>query len=124
MITCLVGLPGSGKTWYAKNVLKPDVLVDDPKDISDFPRELPVDKHMCVCDPMLCLKKCRDKSKLPVMYPEHEIQYIFFENAPEKCKKNVDFRCDGRYVEITGRMLTKMYDIPDGIVPLIVWGPK
>lgn len=124
MITCLVGLPGSGKTWYATNVLKPDVLVDDPKGFSDFPKVLPADKHMVVCDPLLCFQKCRDKSLLPIMYPEHDIKYVFFENSPEKCKNNVEYRADGRYVDITARMLTKNYIIPDGVIPLKIWSPN
>ena len=121
MITCLAGLPGSGKTWYANNVLKPDILVDDPKDIKDFPKDLPLDQHMVVSDPMFCLKHVREKQILGIMYPGHEIRFIFFENAPEKCKSNVEYRRDGRYVDITAKYLAKNYDIPEGVVPLPVW---
>ena len=123
MIICVVGLPGSGKTWYAKNVLKWDYLVDDPTDFFDFPRDVPPEKTVVVCDPALCMSKTRAKSILGVMYPEHEIEWIFFENDLEQCKKNVAYRNDGRKVNITLEHLSKNYVIPEGVVPLPVWRP-
>lgn len=124
MIICVVGLPGSGKTWYAKNVLKGDYLVDDPFDFVDFPRDVPLDKTVVICDPALCLSRIRAKSILDVMYKGHSFKWIFFENNIEKCRQNIAYRNDGRKVNITLEHLSNHYEIPEGVVPLPIWSPK
>ena len=44
----------------------------------------------------------------------YDIEWIFFENNPEKCLANVHRRDDGRKVEGLIRQLTKEYTIPIG----------
>ena len=121
MIICVVGLPGSGKTWYAKNVLHWDYLVDDPKSVDDFPS---IEEHerIVICDPLLCAALYEDR--LRALYPGHDIEYIFFENNVQKCLKNIQFRNDDRHVHITLMNMAKQYTIPDGVVPLEIWSPK
>lgn len=125
MITILVGLPGSGKTWYANNVLKYDVFLDDPRDFAEFPKT--VNGHFVIADPLLCFEHTRAKTILPYMYPEETITYLFFENNPEKCVKNVEYRSnmgDNRDVLKAIKHLTTKYTIPEGVEPLIIWSPQ
>lgn len=125
MLIILVGLPGSGKTWYAQNVLKYDYFIDDPKGFFDFPTD--VNGTIVIADPHLCSEHLRAKSILPVMYPKHSIKWIFFENNPEKCRKNVEYRSkngDNRNVLKCIEHLTKLYTIPDGSEIIEIWNPK
>lgn len=127
MITLLIGLPGSGKTWYAQNVLEYDVFIDDPKDLSDFPRDINSSQHIVIADPMLCVGLDRAVSFLMEVYSEHSIEYIFFENNPEKCQRNVEYRIENgdiRKVNITADILVKQYSIPNDVKIIPIWSPK
>lgn len=125
MITLLVGLPGSGKTWYANNVLEYDEFLDDPKSFFDFPKT--VNGHLVIADPLLCYAHARAKTILPYMYPGETIKYIFFENNPEKCIKNVEYRTkngDNRDVLKPIQYLSKMYTIPEDAEIIQIWSPE
>lgn len=106
----VIGLPGSGKTYYMENTLKPKgfTLVDDIENT----RQIPNDKNLIaisdvnLCVPEICLMAFHSvKSFLP----EHNINFLTFENDPEKCKANVKYRNDGRDVMEDIDNLTKIY---------------
>jgi len=119
-IIFVVGLPGSGKTSYAKTI--GGVLVDDPKGLDDFPLER-VDL-LVVSDPMLCVLKTREEGEevLRERYGDFETEYIFFENDPCQCLSNSQRRKD-KPVEDSIFWLSSMYQIPEGIIPIKCWKP-
>lgn len=149
-VVCLVGLPGSGKTfvgrqiaienggegWFFDDISQPRSQFDYAhaptvferfvSRITDpfFTQHLPKEKHVAVLtDVNLCEPEQREKAIETIRHyrPDAEIEWIFFENAPDKCRKNVFLRSDGRKVEETIRRFSKSYVIPEGVTPRPVW---
>jgi hypothetical protein len=54
------------------------------------------------------------------MYGDFEKEYVFFENDPEQCLLNSKRRI-GKPVEDSIYWLTKMYHIPEGVIPIKCW---
>lgn len=130
-ITFLVGLPGSGKTHYG-NLLAEDpnvVYIDDISVREDPMREIQLAmgvEHILISDVFLCREEERKKAIRVVRRIaalerfDYEVDWVFFENNPEQCLKNVAYRDkqgDHRAVNGLIRELTKEYKIPQGIVP-------
>jgi len=121
-ITVLVGLPGSGKSYYIKqNSDSKTIIVDDPKNANELPDKLTSD--LIIADCHLCREKTRESLHkiLQIRYQKAEINYVFFENNPEQCLQNVKFRNDGRFVEPTIKNYSKEYNIPDNATVLPVF---
>jgi hypothetical protein len=97
----LVGLPGSGKTHYGKRMGLPfldDVTqhggleavqelakTTDTIVLSDYSFIFPTDRHQA-------------EYVLNYRFPGCKIYYIAFDNDPEKCWANIQFRDDGRVI--------------------------
>lgn len=124
-ITVLVGLPGSGKTYLGNSLQNENrIYIDDiRKDTLGSLRKL-VEKQkfpdIIISDVWLCEEKERNKCKAWLSWhaPDYEIEWIFFENSPDKCLENVKRRNangDCRKVEGLIRQLTKEYVIPEGV---------
>lgn len=131
-ITMLVGLPGSGKTTLGNRMIGDDgVQLPDPNTIflDDITVIGGIDElneaiafgweNIIVSDVFLCRPIDRDKAirwleKNAVGY---EVEWIYFENAPDKCRENVRRRNAGgdpRKVSELINELTKFYVIPKG----------
>lgn len=113
-IILIVGLPASGKTTLIKNMK--GHIFDDINTLDGLPKIL--NKDLIIADVNFCVTEIRNKavSILQGMYPNTEIEYIFFENNPEKCFENVKKRNDNR--EVYGLILTysKIYKIPKDVI--------
>lgn len=132
-VTFLVGLPGSGKTELGKRMLEQDKCATFYDDISyqdqskptstdqlffeALKRAKPSDSFI-VADVYLCEKPIRDMAVKTVrtLNPHACIRWIFFENSPEKCIRNVAHRNDGREVIGSIERFSKSYVIPPGPV--------
>lgn len=112
-IILFVGLPGSGKTYWARKMC--DVVVDDITDMAQLP---PSDKlewrDLGITDVNFCNPGTIEKATdiLKGMYPSHTIGVSYFANDPEQCRENVRLRNDGRQVEETIRKFAKIYKPP------------
>lgn len=112
-IILFVGLPGSGKTYWAKKMC--NLVIDDITDIGQLP---PPDKlgnrDLGITDVNFCNPGTIDRAVkiLKGMYPTHTIGVSYFENNPDKCRNNVKKRNDGRNVEETIRRFSKLYKPP------------
>lgn len=121
-IIAVIGLPGSGKSYYLdKFKNNPDyIIIDDPKNISEIPVD--VDKNILIADCHLCRKEVLNSFKQVInkILPKHSIELVFFENNPNQCLKNVEYRNDGRKVEATIIQYSKKYEIPEGekVIPI------
>lgn len=127
-ITMITGNCGSGKSFLAKSLCKKSntILFDDlgiASSIADFKQVLMTDKNLVVTDVNLCEASTREKATklIKSISPDREIEWIFFENNIEKCRKNVIHRDDGRNVEGTLRRFSKTYTIPEDVIPLKIW---
>lgn len=99
-------------------------LIDDIKSVDELPAEGSYD-IVVITDPNFCRTEVRKNAEIFLFLRYgHEIEWFFFENAPEKCKKNVLYRDDGRKVNSFIDMLSKEYIIPEGITPVPIWQPN
>lgn len=111
----LIGLPGSGKTYLAKTKYVPMgyTLLDDPNnvDLLIFKGKNLPDKFV-VTDPSFCKEKAREAATIFFEDFGYEVEWIFFENNPEKCRKLIELRNDGRVI---GNFEAYQYSIPQGV---------
>ena len=120
-----VGLPGSGKTYHAKKAAKKlkGFLIDDIN--SSFQMKTALEDHdtIIITSPKLCHKADREFGIkiIKEISEDIEIEWIYFENDPEKCLRNIAFRNDGRLVENYIQYLTKIYRPPENA--LKIWQP-
>jgi hypothetical protein len=94
--TVLVGLPGCGKSYYGRALLKSlnkSIFLDDIKDFSEVILSRCFYDNIIIADPWLCDDKIRKLAveKLPGAY------WLFWENDPEQCWKNIQGR-DSRVI--------------------------
>lgn len=122
-ITIIVGLPGSGKTTYG-NTLE-GVFIDDLSivGLDILQKEIKSSTpHIIISDVFLCREKDRSLAQIWLQQnaPEYEVDWIFFENNPEKCRNNVKRRMkagDDRKVFNLIDELSRVYRFPYGEVP-------
>ena len=97
-ITCIAGLPGSGKTTLGTNLVKHNyaaLLLDNFATSSEKWRIL--EEHLAggldivLADNNFCLENFRNAFKETVLKtnPSHEISFIYFENNLPKCAANL-----------------------------------
>ena len=126
-IICVGGLPGSGKTYLGKSIAEKYgyILFDDinNKTITTLKEALKDNKSVIITDTYFCLLEDRINAEklFKLICPACEIEWILFENDPETCRKNVEFRNDGRKVDMHINNLTKDY-CSNGVAQIMpVW---
>jgi hypothetical protein len=124
-VTFIAGLPGSGKT-HLGNCLASQYpaaqvwFVDDITELSQLVGShwSPNISHMIVTDPHFCRPTTRPLAEGVIWeWYQTPVEWIFFENNPEQCRKNVRQRIaqgDDRKVMGMIDVLTKIYTIPKG----------
>jgi len=96
----IIGLPGSGKTTYAKGLLSYKMFDDFMKDFynGEVLKLLKNKEKVCLNDPRLCdINHFNRYEKIFLNHiPKENIHLILFENNPAQCLKNITDRNDGR----------------------------
>lgn len=121
-ITCIAGLPGSGKTTLCRRLSGAGVAIfDDPTDLAEIARC--GGDHIYIADSRFCLEESRRNAvaALGRLFPEAEIEFWFFENDPSRCLRNAEARDDGRSVRGYITFLSRCYRIPNGSKIMPVW---
>ena len=123
-VILICGLPGSGKTDLAYKLKKPSsIVIDDIARIEDLRDALAKNPdEVIVTDPAFCNTQVRELATKKLL--GYDIEWIFFENDPVKCKVNVDHRNDGRLVKGLIEALSKTYVIPPSHTPRKIWQPS
>lgn len=119
------GLPASGKTTYAKNLvlgLDNYVLVDDLSLTKESCLKYLKQKvNLVVIDPHFVLKKFREKFEQEFSSVA-EISYVMFENDKIQCLMNEELRPD-KPVRGLINYLSSNYTLPKTYKLLPVWRP-
>jgi hypothetical protein len=125
-IVFIVGLPASGKTTLAKEKYVPlgYTLIDDPIEVNLIKFEftdrggnvISLDKtqNYVVCDPYLCDHYNRMSATL-IFEDYFDLEWIFFENDVDKCKRNNQDR--GRDINYGAYR----YDLPNDIKTIKIY---
>lgn len=129
-ITFIVGLPGSGKTYFGNQLLdlRGGVFLDDISTLNQIKGSIGQD--IIISDVFLCREKERDKATriinkiaLKVGF-QYDIEWVFFENNPAQCLKNVEYRekqGDKRRVTDFINAMSLEYTIPTDAPQWKVW---
>jgi len=114
MIIFICGLPGSGKTFLGNKLSKKLNIpfFDDASMSWTLSKLREIKGDFILADVYLCRERDREAVK-----SLGKCRWIFFENNPEKCIKNVEYRADGRAVTGMIRKMSKIYIIPEGVKP-------
>lgn len=122
----LIGLPGSGKSFKAKELQTAFKESGEEWEILDDPNDKPIcfDANIIVADPHLCDPYIRVSAMTFFMQHGYDsLKCLFFENNIEKCLNNICHRADGRVISKAG-MESFKYEIPTGTETIEIWQPN
>ena len=128
-VTLITGLPGSGKTHLAKEIVEHTgaVLFDDitVDDIPALKEVVAAERDAVVTDPHLCNPGTLRTARGLLVDMGAEVEVICFTNEPEACYANVQRRDDGRKVNGMIRDMSTIYEVPEFAVKVLpVWRPS
>ena len=108
MITFIVGLLGSGKTTLANSyecTIIDDISIKSIDDFSNIIGDIVItDPNATIVSKITIVEKCQE------WFPNHDIEFIAFENDPDQCINNIINR-DSRIIsESYIRHLSSKYD--------------
>lgn len=99
-IIIVVGLPGSGKTFFCNQYKNDYAIFDDCKDLNQF--QVAIDlflnkkQKLIISNPWFVLKDVQEKIIELLISKnvdiENDVEWVFFENNPQQCWENVCFR--------------------------------
>lgn len=133
-IIAVAGYPGCGKSHYASSfVYKGYTLVDDPsvhlKDLQDLVKIFQANPLVVVTDPWFVCAESREGFlslvRLAGLDPEQDVQWVIFEDSPQKCLNNIMRRPERRTKPIGSiGALVRRYSVPEGAEVRPVWQPE
>ncbi len=116
----ICGLPGSGKTWLAKNKYEPKgyILADDPEHKNEIHKLLLTKKNIVITSPFLITESARLNCRHMLEAFGYEVEFVFFENNEQRALNNCKYRT---HVATSLRSWSSKYVIPDDVIPLEIW---
>ena len=113
-IVFIIGLPGSGKTYYGNSL---DMEFFDDVDRVPVPKNRTDDFAMA--HPVFCDPKALENAIIVTgeEYPDHVIERVYFENDPKQCAKNAKTRKNKQVLGYIG-YLSSVYTPPLNSLPV------
>ncbi len=131
-IIIIIGLPGSGKTTFAKTQYSNQYLISDDF-IQTFcnghiTKAIKANNPVCLIDPRLCDFATFNRYMTKLELGPGDINLILFENDPVTCLQNAKSRNDNRLgIEQTIESYSKIYSLDNYLAydPIILpcWKP-
>jgi hypothetical protein len=119
-IVLVVGLPGSGKTYYLNDIKQTNnqiKVIDDIISLDQIPLEF--DGDIYISDIHFCLENTRMYAIkfISKMFPNRKIELVYFENNVDQCIINVKNRNDDRIISDTFmKHLADNYNPPNNAI--------
>lgn len=125
----IAGLPASGKSSLLKQYAKEGWHCLDDLSVTAKAEDLKQllrtsSSKLAIADPLFCLEKARQSCErlLLELYPQCQIDWIYFENDKPQCLENAKTRLRDVVTDI--EYLSKHYVIPEDSVVLPVYRRK
>lgn len=123
-VIAIVGLPASGKTYYARQLETQNpgsILIDDPRNWEEIRTVIAgfKTKTFIITDPWLCLDRNRVLAESKLNKLGFKVEWIFFENDPQACKAN-DYRRETNSISDIS-WFSSQYTIPENAKVIPVW---
>lgn len=139
-LTVVVGLPGAGKSTrvnamrssvsgecfddFHANALHNSPLVEDSRHYSTLLGNIRAGSECVITDIAFCdpARRANLQQVIDREIPNCRIEWIYFENAPDKCRRNIERRSRVGVREDLDALETfrHLYCIPDGVIPVPV----
>lgn len=137
-LVLIAGLPGSGKTGLLRELAQTAeeqglhvMSLDDPgvaAPLAPFLEAVGRQRPdlVVIADPAFCHSRSRElaEARLRQAWAPAQVEWHFFANDAEACRRNVVRRQDDRKVMAALTQWSKDYTVPEGHVALAVWVPK
>jgi dephospho-CoA kinase len=136
----VVGLPGAGKSTlvnamrssitgvccedFHANAFQNSPLVEDSRHYDALLQDIRAGSDCVIADIAFCDPKRRANLQQAIdrQISNSRIEWIYFENAPEKCRRNIARRARARLGDDLAALekFARLYSIPDGVTPIPV----
>ena len=116
----LIGLPGSGKTTYCKELAYKNYMIHDDFITKFFDgsaiaslEKIKLGVNVCLSDPRLCLPDIFNRYIATILkYVDRTlIQLVLYENNPEQCIENIEGRGHRHKIIDTIQKYSAYYDL-------------
>ena len=139
-LTVVVGLPGAGKSTlvnamrssvsglccedFHANALHDSPLVENSRHYNALLEDIRTGRDCVIADIAFCDPKRRANLHQAIdrQISNSRIEWIYFENAPDKCRRNIERRARERLGDDLDALeeFQRLYCIPDGVTPIPV----
>jgi predicted kinase len=139
-LTVVVGLPGAGKSTlvnamrssvsglccedFHANALHDSPLVENSRHYNALLEDIRTGLDCVIADIAFCDPKRRANLQQVInrQIPNSRVEWIYFENAPDKCRRNIERRARERLRDDLDALekFQLLYRIPDGVTPIPV----
>lgn len=131
LVVLVIGLPGSGKTSWARQRIAEaffqghrQALIDDPTDLGTVASELAKARAagaevVYVCDPNFCAGETVRAAQEWFQTGGYDVESVYFQNDPQQCLRNA-MQAEREHKAVHGAILmwARVYAPPEDALPV------